>query len=182
MKFSAVLLAGGESRRMGRDKATLEWRGAAGGGGGGGKMGRDKATLEWRRRPLWEWQMEKLRALRPEKIFLSARSDLSWRPADIELIRDTPPARGPLSGLAATLASIETDHVLALAVDMPFMTTIHLRALCDRVTDGVGVIPMIKRKAEPLCAIYPRGAMAIFLETLQADNFSLQPIVAKLVA
>ena len=27
MSFSAVLLAGGESRRMGRDKATLEWRG-----------------------------------------------------------------------------------------------------------------------------------------------------------
>ena len=42
MTISAVLLAGGESKRMGCDKAALAWRG----------------------RPLWEWQIEKLRVLR----------------------------------------------------------------------------------------------------------------------
>src|SRR3982074_1803993 len=100
MRISAVLLAGGESRRMGCDKATLYWRG----------------------RPLWEWQIEKLRALRPETILLSARSDVAWRPADVELVLDAPPSRGPLSGLAAVLNSIETEHLIALAVDMPFIT------------------------------------------------------------
>jgi molybdopterin-guanine dinucleotide biosynthesis protein A len=159
MSFSAVLLAGGESRRMGRDKATLQWRG----------------------RPLWEWQIEKLHALRPEKIFVSARSELSWCPADAELILDAPPARGPLSGLAAALAATETDHLLVLAIDMPFMTTEQLRLLCNLVTDDIGVLPMIDGNAEPLAAIYPKKAGAIFSEALQSEKFSLQPIVRKLI-
>jgi molybdenum cofactor guanylyltransferase len=160
MSISAVLLAGGESRRTGCDKAILQWRG----------------------RPLWERQIEKLRALRPEKIFLSARSDVPWRPTDVELLRDAPPSRGPLSGLAAALAAIKTDHLLALAVDMPFMTTENLLTLCSLVTKGIGVIPTIDRKAEPLGAIYPKEAGAVFQEALQGDNFSLQPIARKLIA
>ena len=159
MSLSAVLLAGGESRRMGRDKATLEWRG----------------------RPLWEWQLEKLRALKPEKILLSARSDVAWRPADVELVLDVPPSRGPLSGLAAALGAIATDHLLALAVDMPFMTTERLQLLRGLAADGTGVIPMFDDKAEPLAAIYPKEAGAIFLEALESENFSLQPIVRKLI-
>jgi molybdopterin-guanine dinucleotide biosynthesis protein A len=159
MSLSAVLLAGGESRRMGRDKATLQWRG----------------------RPLWEWQIEKLRALRPKKILLSARSEVRWRPADIQLILDSPPSRGPLSGLVAALAAIETQHLLALAVDMPFMTAEYLHRLADLAADGIGVVPMIDGNAEPLCAIYPTEARAIFLEALQGDNFSLQPVVQNLL-
>ena len=160
MRFSAVLLAGGESRRMGRDKATLEWRG----------------------RPLWEWQMEKLRALHPEMILLSVRSDVPWRPPDVEVIVDVPPSRGPLSGLTVALAAIKTDHLLALAVDMPFMTTENLRLVCSLATEGIGVVPTIDGKAEPLGAIYPTEARAAFLEALQGDNFSLQPLVRKLIA
>lgn len=160
MNISGVLLAGGESRRMGRDKGTLYWRG----------------------RPLWEWQIEKLRALRPENILLSARSDVPWRPADVDLVVDASPSRGPLSGLAAALAAVETNHLLALAVDMPLMTTDHLRLLCGLATDGTGVIPMIDGNAEPLSAIYPNEARAVFRESLQSENFSLQPIVRKLIA
>jgi molybdopterin-guanine dinucleotide biosynthesis protein A len=158
MTISAVLLAGGESTRMRQDKATLLWRG----------------------RPLWEQQLEKLRALQPKQIFLSARSDPTWRPTDVELIVDLPPSRGPLSGLASVLAVIGTDHVLALAVDMPFMTTINLRGLCNRVSEGVGVIPIIAGTAEPLAAVYPKEACTTFLKALQSDDFSLQPIVARL--
>ena len=160
MTITAVLLAGGKSRRMGRDKATIEWRG----------------------RPLWQWQIEKLRVLRAEKIFLSTQSDVPWRPADVEIVLDTPPSRGPLSGLAAALVATETNHLLSLAVDMPFMTTEHLRHLCGLAADGMGVIPMIDRRAEPLSAIYPKEARAMFVEALQRNNLSLQPIVASLVA
>jgi molybdopterin-guanine dinucleotide biosynthesis protein A len=159
MTISAVLLAGGESTRMGRDKATLMWRG----------------------RPLWKWQIEKLRAVRPKKIFVSARSELPWCPADAELILDKPPSRGPLSGLSAALDSIETDHLLALGVDMPFMTTEHLRHLCSLASIGMGVVPMIDGNAEPLAAIFPKESRTVFLEALRSENFSLQPIVRKLI-
>jgi molybdopterin-guanine dinucleotide biosynthesis protein A len=159
MSLSAVLLVGGESTRMGRDKATLMRRG----------------------RPQWESQIEKLRALHPEKIFVSARSDLSWCPADAQLIQDTPPSRGPLSGLATALVATETDHLLALAIDMPFMTVEHLRHLCSLASIGMGVIPMMDGNSEPLAAIYPKESRAVFLEAFQSENFSLQPIVRKLI-
>ena len=107
--LSAVLLAGGESRRMGTDKATLLFRG----------------------KPLWQVQLETLRKLRPAEIFLSARTDPSWRPHDVQFIADIPPSCGPLSGLAASHESkIHDAHLLALAIDMPWMTAntlAHLR-------------------------------------------------------
>src|SRR6266849_6240188 len=111
MKISAVLLAGGESHRMGKDKATLLFRG----------------------KPLWQIQLDLLRKLEPAEIFISARTDPPWRPRDVQFVADDPPSRGPLSGLTGSLARIRTSHLLVLAIDMPFMSEIHLRSLCDQI-------------------------------------------------
>src|SRR5437867_2135004 len=95
--LTAVLFAGGESRRMGADKAMLEIGGE----------------------PLWARQLRRLRELQPERILISARSKPAWCPAEIETVLDEPPSRGPLSGLAAALKIIQTTHLLALAIDLP---------------------------------------------------------------
>jgi molybdenum cofactor guanylyltransferase len=159
MKFSAVLLAGGESRRMGSEKATLLFHGE----------------------PLWQRQIRVLRELESQEIFISARSELHWRPADIELILDEAPSRGPLSGLAAALLRMRTNHLLVLAVDMPFMTSEQMRALWGLATLGCGVLPMIGDRAEPLAAIYPREAGGDFATALASDDFSLQRLGRSLV-
>ena len=158
--LSAVLLAGGESRRMGRDKATIEFDG----------------------RPLWERQLEILRALGPEMMFVSARATPSWLPVDAELLLDDPPSRGPLSGLTKALAAMRTTHLVALAVDMPFMASEQLRKLCSRAQPGLGVVPMIRGQAEPLAAIYPAEAAVDFAAALAGTDFSLQRIIQKLAA
>src|SRR5947208_16370571 len=117
MKISAVLLAGGKSRRMGQDKSTILFRNA----------------------PLWQIQLDLLRKVSPKEIFISAPSDPPWRPADIEFVPDDQPSRGPLSGIAAALSQITTDHLLALAIDMPFMTEGYLRSLCEKIERGCGI-------------------------------------------
>src|SRR5467141_518888 len=144
MNISAVLLAGGESRRMGRDKATLLFRG----------------------RPLWQIQFDLLRALQPEEIFVSARTDPPWRPSNVQFVSDEPPSRGPLSGLSATLARISTDYLLVLAVDMPLMSEDYLRLICNLIESDRGVLPMIGDRAEPLAAIYPKGVGIDFITAL----------------
>ena len=159
MKISTVLLAGGESRRMGRDKATLLFGG----------------------RPLWQIQFDLLRTLQPEEIFVSARTDPPWRPSDVQFVSDEQPSRGPLSGLSATLARISTDHLLALAIDMPLMTESYLRLICNLVEPGRGVLPMIGNRAEPLVAIYPKGTGTDFIMALSGSDFSLQSLTKKLV-
>jgi molybdenum cofactor guanylyltransferase len=159
MNMSAVLLAGGESRRMGRDKATLLFRG----------------------RPLWQIQLDLLRKLQPEKIFVSARTDPVWRPADMPFVPDEAPSCGPLSGLSATLPQIHTDHLLVLAIDMPFMTPEYLRSLCDQVGPSRGVVPMIGDRAEPLAAIYPKCTHLDLGAALSREEFSLQSVIKELL-
>ena len=160
MTLSAVLLAGGKSTRMGRDKAMLQFRG----------------------RPLWETQLDLLRKIEPQEIFVSARTDPPWRPIDVEFVLDVPPSRGPLSGIAAALAQTKSDHLVALAIDMPFMTPEYLRQLLDNLQVGYGIVPMIDDCAEPLAAVYPRAAAVDFGQALCGKNFSLQPLVARLIA
>jgi molybdopterin-guanine dinucleotide biosynthesis protein A len=159
MNISAVLLAGGESRRMGRDKATLQRWG----------------------RTLWQVQLELLRKLHPAEILISARTDPSWRPGNLHFVADIPPSRGPLSGLAASLAQLGTTHLLALAIDMPFMNESYLRYLCHQIEECVGVVPKIGSRAEPLAAIYPREAEIDCRNALASGDFSLQTLVRRLV-
>jgi molybdopterin-guanine dinucleotide biosynthesis protein A len=159
MTFSAVLLAGGESRRMGSDKATIVFEGG----------------------PLWQRQMELLRSLRPERIFVSARHKPSWQPLETELLLDEPPSRGPLSGLTIALERMRTSHLIVLAVDMPFMTGDQVQVLLSLATMGRGILPMIGQRAEPLVAIYPREAGSDFCAALAGDDFSLQRLSRILV-
>jgi molybdopterin-guanine dinucleotide biosynthesis protein A len=155
-----VLLAGGESRRMGRDKATVLFRG----------------------KPLWQVQLETLQKLEPKEIFVSARIDPPWRPDDVQFVADVRPSRGPLSGLAASMNRMRATHLLALAIDMPWMSNKYLEFLCAQVEPGCGVLPKIRDRAEPLAAIYPRQAGIEISRALAGPDFSLQTVTCDLVA
>ena len=132
LTFTAVLLGGGESRRMGRDKARIEFKG----------------------QPLWQRQLDLLRALGTEQLFVSARTKPDWLPNDAGLLLDDPPSRGPLSGLTKALLTMRTTHLVVLAVDMPFVTGEQMRQLISFAETGRGVVPTVGEQAEPLAAIY----------------------------
>jgi molybdopterin-guanine dinucleotide biosynthesis protein A len=144
-------------------------------------MGKDKATLLFRGKPLWQIQLELLRKLAPKEIFVSARTNPVWRPADVQFVADDPPSRGPLSGLAASLAQMRTAHLLALAIDMPFLSEKYLRFLCGQIEPGRGVIAKIDDHFEPLAAIYPKQALADLRSALSSNDFSLQSLITRLV-
>ncbi|MBU6409268.1 MAG: molybdenum cofactor guanylyltransferase [Verrucomicrobia bacterium] len=158
--LTAVLFAGGESRRMGRDKATLLLNGE----------------------PLWARQLRVLRELSPEAILISARARPIWCPTQIEVVLDVPPSRGPLSGLAAALKRIQTTHLLAFAVDLPEMTSTHLKKLWSLANPGIGVVPQNGIFPEPLSAIYPvEGLRAVEL-TLATNDASMQGVIRRLTS
>jgi molybdopterin-guanine dinucleotide biosynthesis protein A len=160
MIFSAVLLAGGESRRMGTDKATFLFRG----------------------KPLWQIQLETLQKLEPKEIFVSARIDPPWRGDDVLFVADVSPSRGPLSGLSASLRRISTSYLLALAIDMPWMSNKYLEFLSAQIEPTRGVLPKIGDRAEPLAAIYPREAAIEIGKALVGGDFSLQSLACDLIA
>jgi molybdopterin-guanine dinucleotide biosynthesis protein A len=159
MTLSAILLAGGRSRRMGVDKATLLISGE----------------------PLWKRQLRVLCNLRPDAIWVSARTLPSWCPTEIEAVLDAQPPSGPLSGVAAGLRRLQTSHLLVLAIDLPQMTTVHLQKLWGLACPGVGVIPLHGDHFEPLCAIYPAEALAAAETALNNGNVSLQHFAQNLL-
>ncbi len=79
------------------------------------------------------------------------------------------------------MLKVRTTHLLALAIDMPFMSENYLRYLCDHIEPGCGVLPKIDDRAEPLAAIYPREADADFRRALAGTDFSLQTLTGRLV-
>lgn len=158
MTLSAILLAGGHSRRMGVDKATLLVAGE----------------------PLWQRQLRTIQAVGPETLWISARGELPWCPSGIEVVLDKTPSRGPLGGVAAALSRLKTSHLLVLAVDLPQMTTEHLRQLWSLSQPGAGVIPLNGAYFEPLCAIYPVEAAAVAEARLRSPDASLQGFAATL--
>jgi molybdenum cofactor guanylyltransferase len=159
MNISAVLLAGGESRRMAKDKATMLFR----------------------QKPLWKVQLDLLRKLEPAEILVSARSDPVWRPPDTQFVGDDAPSRGPLSGIVASLGRMHSTHLLVIAIDMPFMTEGYLRFLCGQIELRRGVVTKFDDRFEPLAAIYPRAADTDFRNALTGIDFSLQSVVRNLV-
>lgn len=153
--LTAVLFVGGLSRRMGMDKATLEFAGE----------------------PLWARQLRLLRELKPDALWISARSRPAWCAPEIEAILDEPPSRGPLSGLSAALRKLQTSHLLALAIDLPHINVELLRNLWSLAKPGCGVVPATEL-LEPLCAIYPVDAATQAAAALKnAQDASLQSVV-----
>jgi len=93
-------------------------------GGLSSRMGRDKALLPWRGRPLIEHQLDVLREAGVDEVRVSGH-----RP-DYHGIVDAIPQLGPLGGLAGLAESLTGDvDLLVIPVDMPLLQANLLRRL-----------------------------------------------------
>jgi molybdopterin-guanine dinucleotide biosynthesis protein A len=159
-------MAGGESRRMGRDKVTLVVAGE----------------------PLWRRQVRTLREAGFEQIVIArgAHEPLGAGEPGLVEVPDAVPGCGPLGGLAAALPRVSTRWLLVLAVDLPLMPASFLRemiATTDADGRGRGLVPTIDGQHEPLAAIYPTAPASEFAaEALRTGALSLRDLVKKLVA
>lgn len=135
--LSALLLAGGKSRRMGRDKAELVIDGGP--------------TLR-------ERSLQLLHTV-TDDCFLSIAAD-DERSYQTPALTDRAPHRGPLAGLEAAIHH-RPDHAwLVLACDFPLLDVPTMKALCaDRRIDrpATAFTSRFDGRPEPLCAIYEPG-------------------------
>ena len=154
--FTAALLAGGRSTRMGQDKAWLPWRG----------------------QPLWRVQLEKLAALAPTRLIVSCRADQGFAGHALDVIPDAPDNPGPLGAIASCLREAQMP-LLVLAVDMPFMTAELLSLLLQHVGQPRrGVVFQHHEGFEPLCAVYPMEMLAVLDQALARHQHRMQDVIA----
>ncbi|MGB9404562.1 MAG: molybdenum cofactor guanylyltransferase [Candidatus Acidiferrales bacterium] len=126
------ILAGGQSQRMGRDKALLELSGK---------------TLLARAASLLEPLTGTPTVIGPPELYSSS---------SLRVIADLTPRIGPLGGILTALGDSQSPWNLILGCDLPFLTAEWLAYLIDRAldSDADAVIPQSLAGAEPLCAMY----------------------------
>ncbi len=149
--ISAIIQAGGQSRRMGRDKALIDYHG----------------------RPILAHVIDMLRQLSDDVIVISNRSDVYGpivEPLSARLVPDYDPPSGPLGGIAAGLAAMRHDVAVVVACDMPLLNLDLLRYLIERAADFDAVVPLTGDQYEPLHAVYRRTCLAAIQRRLANDE------------
>jgi molybdopterin-guanine dinucleotide biosynthesis protein A len=155
MRHSALLLAGGKSSRMGRDKALLEFGG----------------------QPLWRRQIETLRALAPAQLMIGGPPREAWR--EFEIVPDVLAGAGPLASIASALRRCTAPRLVVLAVDLPEMSTDFLRSLLTSCSEEEGIVPLSSRGPESLAAVYPVRCAALAAACLLSRDFSMESFVRR---
>jgi len=157
MKVAGFVLAGGQSRRMGRDKALLPFEGTT----------------------LLEHALETLRAVCDDVAIAGCRDDLArFAPVIQDAFRDC----GPLGGIYAALEQTQVEWNLFLAVDLPRIEPEHLRTLLahPRTPETRMVLAAADGRIQPLCGLYHRSLAAAVAEALADGERAVIPVLASI--
>jgi molybdopterin-guanine dinucleotide biosynthesis protein A len=144
---SAIIQAGGQSRRMGRDKALIDFKG----------------------RPIIAHVIDTLRVLTDDIVVVSNRSDL-YGSFGARVAPDYDPPCGPLGGLAVGLQAVSSELAIVVACDMPFLNVDLLRWLIDRAEGYEAVVPQTGDDFEPLHAVYRRTCYHPIVHRIQRGD------------
>ena len=158
---SLLIIAGGKSSRMGRDKRFLPYDGE----GLLERLARRAAALPFAERCLCVEERT------------PALQDIAER-YGLTLVEDGVQGRGPMEGLMRGLSQIEADYALAVSCDMPFLELAELRPLLKAAEEGScqAVLPRAGRR-QPLAALYRRDLSARFAEALARGERKLGIVI-----
>lgn len=155
MRTWVAILAGGESRRMGTDKAALEV--------GGMTLLEHTARVAYAANPTFVVGRPKPRG---------------WRVDFVEFVTDAEPGLGPLGGLNTALRHVQAP-VLALACDLPLLTAEAVRWLRAQYarSGAQGVIVSHGGRLEPLFSIYLPSCLPLIESRLAEGRRSLHGLI-----
>jgi len=152
---TGILLAGGKSRRMGKDKRFLS-------------IG-ERTLLE-----------RGLAALR--KIFkhvcVVVAQDSPPLQADVPVLHDLVPNCGSLGGVYTGLRQAETAYIFVAACDMPFLNTDAVRYLVSLKDKADIVMAQLQNGLQPTHAIYSRRCLPVIEEMVRTRQITLRDLAA----
>ncbi len=155
--ITIAILAGGKSRRMQQDKASLLFNG--------------ETLLERTVRIASKTELP--------IIVVGREQPAGWEAPSAMFMPDDTPANGPLGGLLTAL-NATTGDALALAADMPLLSPdalFLLLATSDQYPDNDGIVFLKEKEPEPLCAIYRRTAIPIINQRLELGKRSMKGLI-----
>lgn len=152
---TAVILTGGESKRMGSDKAATELQG----------------------KTLLRHVIEKIEPLFSELMISvhELRTDLKQK----QIIDDSE-GRGPMVGIKRALEEAKTDWVFVIACDMPFVSTALIQQLANKRESFDAVVPYVHDRPQPLFGFYSKTCLAKMEARMKQGQRSMIRLLAEL--
>jgi molybdopterin-guanine dinucleotide biosynthesis protein A len=138
-------------------------------GGGSSRLGRDKAMLQIGGQPLLTRAVRLLHTLAEEVLVLGPPERAAHAP-DARVIPDQRPGDGPLPALATALREMRGDRLVAVATDMPFLNVDLLRFLLDRADAYDVVVPRVGDRTQQLHAVYARACLPVITAQLERND------------
>src|SRR3981081_1482367 len=158
MQASLLVLAGGDSRRMGRPKAWLE-------------VG-DTFLLRY--------VVDRLASAFSEVMVSFAEPEQLQEPVPYRIVVSPNAAAGPVAGIEAGLLAARNEVVFAVACDMPYVTqeVAQLAVAAARACDAA--IPRIDGRPEPVCGAYRRSSLPFITGAINMGRLKVADIAAEL--
>ena len=136
--MACIVLAGGENRRMGAEKAFLKLSGI----------------------PLIEHVLHAVKAVCRD-IIIVTNSPRSYETYRVSVVTDAFDMRGPLTGIYSGLLKSADEYNFVVACDMPFLNP-RLMAYMAGLAEGYDiVVPAVDGMFEPLHAVYRKGLLPV---------------------
>lgn len=146
-KFSTVIIAGGKSSRMGRDKALLQIGG----------------------RTMIEQIVAQTADLGGDQIVITNTPE-RYKYLGLPTFPDVLPDKGALGGLYTAIHYAAQPYALTLACDMPFVNVPLLQRMLALAADFDAVIPRVNGEAEPFRAVYSKACLGPIRRALEAGQ------------
>jgi molybdopterin-guanine dinucleotide biosynthesis protein A len=148
--MTSIILAGGKSSRLGRSKALQ--------------------VIE--AKSLIQWVVDRLTTLSTEIIIATARGETipCSSAVRIKTVADIYPGTGPLAGIHSGLTASSSSWAVVVGCDTPFLSVGLLEYMAQISSTFDIVVPRIKNKLEPLCAVYSKNCVAPIQELLEQDE------------
>ncbi len=151
-EVTGIILAGGKSSRMGRDKGLCRFRG----------------------KTLVSYAIETLKPL-CGRLILSANNRVEdYAAFGLEVLPDEVKGIGPMGGILSCLRQSDTQHNLVLSCDTPFVTTALLEFLLQNIEKRQVVVPRHgENLLEPLAAYYATNTLAQLNRCVEAGDYKM---------
>ncbi len=148
---TAVVLAGGRSKRMGTDKALIRYQGHT----------------------LLERQVANMQRLFAH-VLVAGGDPARYPQAPVPVVPDVLPSGGSIVGLHAGLTAATTDRIFAVACDIPFPQERLIRFLLEVAPGADWVVPQTAKGLEPLFALYNQKCRPAIEAIVAAGDMRIQ--------
>ena len=154
--MTSIILAGGKSSRLGRSKALQVIEGKS----------------------LIQWVVDHLAILSTEIIIATAHGEAipCSSAARIKTVADIYPGKGPLVGIYSGLIASSSSRAIVVGCDTPFLSVSLLEYMTRICSIFDVVVPRIRNKLEPLCAVYSKICLVPIQELLEQDELRIRKL------